>query len=349
MYPGDNGCSWHRCMLPARYCADALEPHGWELYAGEGLPVGHDVYVIHGLPTVLALSELAKIRRRGKVLVWSVDDDWVTIPDWNPAKPGENGMAVYDIMRRYADYVITSTPALEATFDERKDTVLRAPNLLDVSAFPRIPVEHDDNGKSYVNIQPKLPVRVVWSGGPTHTGDLDPLTEILDEFCAKYVLPGKDGIQKAVLIYFGAMPHPRLMRKYTNRGLFHQPIVPLMSYQAVLNSIDAHVYLAPLAHIPFNESKSNIRVLEGWGLCAAPIASAWGEYNCVVSGTDGRLASTPDEWWSGLTRLVNDAEYRIRLAVAGRMRLEREYDWNRAECRVPWLKVFERFTGVKLT
>lgn len=349
MYPGDNGCAWHRCLLPARYCAPALAEAGWDLLVGEGLPVGHDIYVLHGLPVAQALGEIGKIKRRGATFVWSVDDDWSTIPDWNPANPGDSGMAVYEIMRRFADYIIVSTPALARTFSDRADTVLMAPNLLDVSVFPRLPVEEDGNGKSYVNVQPKLPVRVVWAGGPTHTGDLDPVTEVLDEFCAKYVLPdGNGNHQRAVLIYFGAMPHPRLLRKYLNRGLFHQPMVPLASYQSVLNSIDAHVYLAPLAPIAFNESKSNLRVMEAWALCAAPVASAWGEYNCITSGSDGRLATTPDEWWSGLKRLVTDAEYRIRLAVNGRMRLERDYDWNKPECRAPWMKVFERLTGVKL-
>lgn len=348
LYPGDNGCSWHRCLTPARFCAPALEAQGWELLVGEGLPEGHDVYVLHGLPTVQALSEVGKIQRRGKTFVWSVDDDWASIPDWNPANPGVNGMAVYEILRKVADYIIVSTPALARTFADRADTVLVAPNLLDVKAFPPVPVEEDKDGKSYVNVQPKLPVRVVWAGGPTHVGDLEPVTEILDEFCDKYVLPRSDGVQRAVLIYYGAMAHPRLVRKYQNRGLYHQPMVPFASYQPVLNSIDAHVYLAPLAHIPFNESKSNLRVMESWALCAAPIVSAWGEYKCVQSGVDGRLASSPDEWYSGLVRLVTDAEYRIRLAVTGRMRVEEQYDWNRAECRRPWLDVYERLTGVRL-
>ena len=348
-YPGDGGCTWHRVMLPARYCSPVFEKHGWELVPGEGLPEGHDVYVMHGLPTPQAVYELLKLKRKGKWVVWSVDDDWSTIPTWNPAFPGEMGMATYDIMRSVADFIIVSTPALARTFSDRSDTVLTAPNLLDVSVFPKLPVKEAPGGSGeYVDVQPKVPVRVVWAGGPTHTGDLEPVVDVLDHFCDKFVLPTSPGGQRAVLIFMGAAPPPKLLRKYANRGLIHQPMVPFPAYQSVLNSIDAHVYLAPLAPIPFNESKSNLRVMEGWALVAAPVASDHGEYKCVDSGHDGRLVATPDEWSSALTRLVTDHEYRIKVAVTGRMRVEEQYDWNREECRAPWLSAFSRLTGVTL-
>lgn len=338
-----SACPLHRCLYPARFCGPEFEPHGWHFLNGEGIPPGHDVYGIHGLPTVEAIFELAKMKRRGARVLWSVDDDWLSIPAWNPASPGENGMAAYGIMCSLTDFVLTSTPALAATFAHLGDKVLCAPNLLDVARFPD-PDHRTEDGRRILTLSRKVryPVHVVWAGGPTHSGDVEVLSDVLDRLLCKYPR------DKLVVTFFGMMPPPRLVTRHLNNGLIHQPQVPLVAYQSVLNSIDPHVYLCPLAPIPFNESKSNIRVLESWASCAAPVATAWGEYNCVHNGHDGRLVHAPEEWESALTRMVNDHEYRRDCAGHGRVRVETEYDWNNPTCRAPWYRVFEKITGVKL-
>lgn len=338
-----SACTWHRCLLPARFCGPAFAPHGWELLAGEGFPGGHDVVMLHGLPTPQGVWELAKLKRAGSKIVWSVDDDWLSIPDWNPANPGPDGMAAYTLMRDMADHVLTSTPALRDTFADLGDRVLCAPNLLDVAKFPK-PAGREEDGVWHMTCadKVKLPVRVVWAGGPTHSGDLDVLTDVLDRLMSKF------GPDKVVVIYFGMMPHARLTTKYMNTSLFHQPSVPFPSYQSIVSSIDPHVYLCPLAPIPFNLSKSAIRVYEAWSLCAAPIATDHGEYGCIRNGYDGRLVQSADQWESAINRMVTDHEFRRDCAIYGRMRVETEYDWNNPVCRRPWETVFEKITGVTL-
>lgn len=344
-YVGDSACAYHRCLLPAQYCHDALDAHGWTFTLGDTVTAGHAVYVFNGLPTPLALAELAKQKNRGATVVWSVDDDWLTVPEWNPAHPGEAGMASYTLARGLADFVLTSTPALAATFAaEFGDRVLCAPNLIDLSRFPKPTIREDGNGNSYIDMteKVKVPVRVVWAGGPTHAGDLEVVTDVLDRLIAKV---GRDRVNVA---YFGTAPPSKLFVKYYLKGLWHQAMVPFPAYQMTLNSMDPHVYLAPLAPVPFNLSKSAIRVYEAWGLCAAPVATDHGEYACIRSGTDGRLVRTPDAWDSALHRMVTDHEFRAACGAAGRVRVEHEFDWNNAKCRAPWYRVFERLTGVTL-
>lgn len=345
-YPGDSGCTFHRMLLPAHFCAEEMAERGVTLLCGQGLPPGHDVYAMHGLPDPAAAYELVKIRRRGKTVVWSVDDDWLTLPDWNPVKPGEEGMATYEILARVAHHVVCSTEALAKTFRARTDrdpaTVHVAPNLLDLSRFPTPPSETDADGRRFITLTPKTPVRVAWVGSHTHARDVEELVEPLSAFCAKF-LPER----RAEVVFMGMAPPARLLTKWLHRGLYHQPTTHLAGYQSVLNSIEPHVYLAPLDRCDFNRSKSNLRVIEGWALCAAPVATDFGEYASIRNGVDGRLVSTADQWSSALNRLVADHETRVQMAANGRARVEARYNWASPECRRPWVETFSKICGVQ--
>lgn len=340
-YPMDAGCPYMRVLLPARHCADHFPE--WEFDIGPGFPGDHDVYFFHGLPAdanqFLDVIHVA----RTKKLVWGVDDDWLTIPEWNPAKPKDVQLALYHTLKHVAHHILCSTPALGQTFVEQGfgDKVLVAPNLLDLSRFPHPPMEFDTEGNTFLTIQPKLPVRVVWSGGPTHRGDVGVLEEPLEKLLGTY------GPDKVVVVFNGMTPPSKLLRKFLHKGLFHQPMSTFTNHQQILNSIDPHVYLAPLAKVPFNLSKSNLRIIEGWALCCPSVATDFGEYSCVHNGHDGRLVDTPEQWYSAIHRMVFDHEYRVQQAVNGRLRVQDEYDWNNDSCdaKKAWYaalsKVFE--------
>lgn len=331
-YQHDTACLYHRFLCPARYCADAMKRVGVDLVVGDGFPDGHDWYAIGGIPGTLdTIMQVARQKRRGAKILWSVDDDWKTIPDWNPAKLTPLGENIHHLMFELADAVLCSTPCLASTYNNFDGPVYVAPNLLEVDRFPRPP--------QTLEVQP--PVRVVWVGGVTHEGDTEFLAEPLD------MLLRKLGQDKVAVVFFGAQPPGGLVRDHLHRGLFYQQGVPFASYQQILNSIKPDIYLCPLADIEFNKSKSAIRVMEGWSLMACPVASPVGEYNLVKSGTDGRYANSDGEWVSVLSRLVTDHEYRLTMAVAGRVRVESEFDWQVASCRRPWLEAFSGIMGVE--
>lgn len=334
-YSVDSACPYHRLLLPARYCRDEMAARGVELVAGEGMPPGYDVYFFHGLANQDGVLAFQKLKNKGAKFVWSVDDDWLTIPDWNPAKPDEDGIASYHLLKGLADWVLTSTPHLARTFSDVGRKVLCAPNLMDVSAFPEVPYTTMPDGSRNYAFDVRLPVRVVWTGGVTHKKDVEVMTEAAD-----MVLDRLKG--KAVVVYQGMSPPAPLLTKYLHRGLFHQKSVPFASYQSILNSVQANVYLAPLAKVDFNLAKSNLRVMEGWCLMAPPVATPWGEYNCIQSGVDGRYADSPDEWYSAIHRLVTDHPYRLTMAAEGRKRVEESYSWAEPSCRVDWVNAFTR-------
>lgn len=334
-FPQDSACTFHRILQPGRYCSDTIKEFGWETHVGDGLPTGHDVYWLHGLPSMHAIVELVKLQRKGAKIVWGVDDDWLTIPDWNPAKPSEESMANYDIMKKMADWIVVSTPHLWDTFSDVADKVRWAPNLLNLGAFNTPPFESAQDGGRYYSLEVELPIRMVWSGGHTHKNDLlemeEPLVKIMEKFT-------KD---KVVLIYNGMPPPPSLLKKYLHNGLFHQPPVPFPQYSNVLNSIKCDIYLAPLAPIEFNLSKSNLRIIEGWALKTCPVASNWGEYGKTIKHEEnGVLVNSPEEWYDSLARLIEDHQYRLQMAINGRNLVEKEYDWNVPQARSQWISVF---------
>jgi glycosyltransferase involved in cell wall biosynthesis len=336
MLYSDGGCSWHRHLQPARFCGDYFRERGWDIQVGEGLGSDPDVFFWHGLPMndVTTTALLMAFQNKGK-FVWSVDDDWLSVPDWNPAKPSPPSLAMYHVLKEMADYILVSTPHLASTFSDVKEKVLITPNLIDVTAFPPMDTREDEKGTYPVMQPPKGPVRIVWSGGPTHKEDIGVLTEALDQLLSKY------GSERCVVVFNGMAPPPKLLTKYLARSLFHQPTVPFQVYQKTLNSIESHIYLAPMAAVPFNLSKSNLRVVEGWALRAPSVATDWGEYSCIRNGVDGRLVENdPEAWYSALVRLVLDHETRIQMALRGYARVVSEYNWKNPACRTPWIKAF---------
>lgn len=329
-YAVDGGCSFHRALQPARFCNDDLV--GTQLSVGQSLRDDVDWLVFHSLPGNSAtLHEVLRLKRKGVKLCWSLDDDLAAIPDWNPAKIGDDGMVVFDIMARAADAVIVSTNHLNnVVFSSNigEDVpVYTCPNLLDLSTFPESPFD----GASFADTTVQWPIRVVWAGSQTHKGDIATIEDALIR------LMDKHGSKVVSVVFAGSLPPPDLMRKHLHLGVITCPQVPFNQYRRFANTLDPQIWLAPLADIPFNLSKSHLRVMEGWALGSCVVASAVGEYNRIRNGFDGFLCTTSDQWFDTLDRLVLDHQSRIQVAADGRRRAIAECDWRRVENRKPWI------------
>lgn len=332
----DGACTLHRQIMPCRFLAPDFAPVGVELSVGSFTGDGEGWLSVNGLPRPEAVLDIARHKREGGKFLWSLDDDFLSIPDWNPAKPrDQHAMAVWEIAKSLSDAILVSTPALARTFSDCAQKVFVAPNMMDPAAFP--PWNPDAQTAEIT-----LPVKIGWAGGPTHREDVklvdDALCEILDRFPQTHVR----------VAWFGSMPPPNLTRLHLHRpdsGLLYHQTEAYPVYQAILNQMRPDVWLCPLSACDFNLSKSAIRVFEAWALQACPVATPWGEYNVIRPGIDGRHAATTAEWVSCLSRLVTDHEYRLDLARRGRYRLENEYNWQRWECRRGWHEALAGILG----
>lgn len=340
-YPTDSACVYHRLIEPARFCSPDWRKVGCDINVGEGIPDDHEWVGFTGLPTALGYQAIASVKTRGVKLLWSVDDDYLTIPQWSPAHRSETDLVWHAAMKQIADLILVSTPHLASLFADVADKVVCAPNLTDLSRFPAPPpVETDSAGRLTSSIEVRPPVRCVWSGSVTHKGDIDILGGVIDR-----VLQRIDA-RMIRFVFFGSTPPGSLLRDHLHRGVLYQQPVAFGDYRQAVNNLRPDVWLAPLADIPFNLSKSNLRVMEGWALNAAVVASPVGEYNVVRPGIDGRLCDDADAWVSALCRLATDHQHRIELAVEGRRRVERELNWSRRECRGAWDALFSRVFGI---
>lgn len=346
-YATDGGCSFHRALQPVRFCHKELAERDIILTTGNEIN-GQDWLVFHSLPANSnTLHEVLRLKRKGVKLCWSLDDDLAAIPDWNPAKIGEDGMVVFDIMARAADAVIVSTHQLnltvfESMFDNAKLKTLKAihtcPNLLDLSTFPESPYD----GASFADTTVKWPIRFVWAGSATHKGDVMVMEDALIRLLEKH------GPNLVAVIFAGSMPPSELLRRRLHHGCITAGSVPFNQYRKMANSLDPDVWLAPLADIPFNLSKSHLRIMEGWALGACVVASPVGEYNRVKSGDDGLLVvdNDPEMWFKALDRLVLDHQTRVQIAANGRSRARHECDWNVAANRKPWIDALQAIAGM---
>jgi len=325
-YSADSAQHYHRLLQPFRF----LQPE----FPGVRLLVGpdpghapHAAYIVHGIVDFFSYPQIAKWKRQGGLFVWSMDDDYLSVPDWNPAKPGDRELGSHRLLREIADLILVSTPALAHAFGALGcgDKVMVAPNLLDLDLYP--PAGHPPEDG---------PVRVAWAGSATHSKDMD----LVAAACSRVLRdlgPGKVNFH-----WLGeAGPPPDLLRDHLHKGVWWHEQVSFQRYWATIAQIRPHVWLAPMVDCPFSRAKSNIRVLDGWALSAAVIASPVGEYTAIHHGDTGLFAA--GDWVDEIRRVVTDRERRERIATRGRARLESQWSWQGDHSgKQAWRRVIRR-------
>ena len=335
-YTNDSACPYNRFLLPGRFCDRNFKDTDCRVDCGTDALMEGDKFDWIGFHSIISdQSIMALLKRRradGTKLLWSIDDDWTSIPDWNPAKPNPDTLARYDACRMIADTLMVSTDELaEVMRKEVGCPVYSAPNLIDLTEFPS-KFAHD--GESYIVPPARFPIKVAWSGSQTHRGDIEEMEPYLHRVMEHL---GPDEIS---LIFIGVMPPASLLKRYLHRGVVYQPQVSFAAYRQLMASIRPDVFLAPLAPVRFNESKSSLRVLESWAMNACPVASDFGPYRVVRHGIDGYKCDDEYGWFNALVEAVRDHSKRLNMALTGRLRLEAEFAWQSEKARQPWVEAF---------
>lgn len=141
--------------------------------------------------------------------------------------------------------------------------------------------------------------RIGWAGGSTHQGDLILLKEIIEQT--------RD---EADWIFFGMCPdeiRPLLTE-------FHD-LVPFAEYPKYFASLNLDIAVAPLAQTPFNQGKSNLRLLE-YGSLGIPVVCT--DIDPYQNSPACRVANTAKAWTAALRERIHDAEGREREGAAMR-------------------------------
>jgi glycosyltransferase involved in cell wall biosynthesis len=258
-------------------------------------------------------------RRRLTPVVYELDDDIWAIDVANPALSAYLNPQVGDAAERFivrSDLVTVSTVPLAEKVSRWNRNVLVIPNRIDraVLDLPR-PERRSDR------------VVVGWTCSTSHTTDLYSVAAEWRDF-----FQGRPDVELHIV---GVDYRPMLELPDVRFTPWRQD---LLEYY---RGIDFDIGLAPLAPLPFNDSKSAIKALEYAARGIPVVASAVGPYpEFVQDGVTGFLVRDLEEWGKRIGELVDDPAMRAEMGANARRVAEgwtvqdHWQDWERAYASV---------------
>jgi len=257
------------------------------------------------MPKVYETAQRIKTKNRpGKArtkLVYEIDDDLFSIPDWNPAKKELGNPQVQDYVKRFCnlvDAVFVTTEDLAEVYRQYNDNVFVLPNSVPFELFTPKP----DNSVKPV---------VLWQGSHTHKKDLALIEPAMQQL-------KKDG-DCFPKVFYAPM-----------KGIYQVPPVEFKGFHVVLSQTDATVGLAPLVPCKFNLSKSNLKFLEYTAQGIVTIASDFGPYQQTIThGVDGYLAKQRKDWYELVRYVLNNEQERKEVLKNATKLVEEKYDLNK--------------------
>lgn len=275
------------------------------------LKVEDDNGVLHEVDTIIMqrmmneglADHIKQARAIGQVIINDVDDwYWGLDPTnnaWKASHPTTNpkeNINHYKAILAASDLLTTSTPFLCNQVKQWNNNVAIFPNTVDTNAFTK----YDHAEKEYV--------RVGWVGSTAHrSGDLQTLRGVLHQ------LTTTQNTTTHVRYFHGG--HHETSPHFGNEVGVPKELVDtsaLCDPQDYPKLMSMDVGIAPLRQTPFNEAKSEIKLLEYSASGIPWVASATDTYmRLSKSWNAGRIAKRPHEWLRHLRELVGSRQLRI--------------------------------------
>jgi hypothetical protein len=256
-----------------------------ETMAGGGLRDFDVVHVFryHERETRRAIRAL---REAGVAIVWDNDDD---LSSPNKMRTQQIHSQLVEMLQ-LAHVVTTTSPVLAEQYrDWGAGEVQVVENYLpDYYAAVRQP-----RGDGFV---------IGWTAAAEHAYDLKHL-----------------GIRETLERLLAAHPELRVVSAGLQLGLPRDryTYTEVVQYQALAQYVGTFdVGIAPIADIPFNRAKSNVKVKEYAAMGVPWLASPIGPYAQLGEKQGGRLVAD-DRWYDELERLIGDGRARRKLAKRG--------------------------------
>lgn len=287
-HPADNmGCGEYRIISPMRALREAGKVQGWvdiHLYAGPELErINPDTIILQRQTEPKQIEAIARHKKFSKALrVFELDD----LLTGTPLKSVHRTHMPKDIassLRRalsLCDRFVVSTEPLKEAFRDYHADIRVVPNFLERSVWGGFWPLRNQSAKP----------RVGWAGGVGHTGDLEMITGVVRELA-----------DRVDWVFMGMCPDQ--MRPWVKE--FH-PGVPVEQYPAKLASLNLDLAIAPLEIIPFNEAKSNLRLLEygvlGYPVVCSDIYPYRGDFPVT------RVRNRDQEWVDAILHMISDRD-----------------------------------------
>ncbi len=250
--PADNmGCGEYRIYSPMRALNAAGKVQGWTDYhiytPAEMMRLDVDSIILQRQTEPKQIEAIARHKKFSRAMrVFELDDLLTHLP----AKSIHNETMPKDVAKllrtalSLCDRFVVSTEPLADAFKEYHSDIRVVPNFIEGARWDGLVPLRGQSDKP----------RVGWAGGIGHTGDLEIVADVIKALS-----------QEVDWVFMGMCPDS--IRHYVKE--FH-PGVPVDQYPAKLASLNLDLALAPLEIHPFNESKSNLRLLE-YGVLGYPV------------------------------------------------------------------------------
>jgi len=311
--------SWYRCDVPGA----ALSKLGYGIKILNNYNQNDlewcDVLVIERIYQIEVYNAVKWCNEHGRLTVFDIDDDYWNIHYTSPAfipwhENGGDKLAQLAKMIQVCQKVTTTTPALATILRKFNSNVCVISNNLPDESWPYTLRPKKENGTIVIG----------WAGSVTHFVDLQQIfhtfTQVLDTY-------PQTEIHLTVASPEWFQPHERLI---------FPEAVETADYRELLLTYD--IGIAPLADIKFNESKSDLKVLEYAAVGLPIIASKVITYNkAIVPGETGFLAKNSKNWLKYFKLLIEDAELRYQMGINARAWVEDRMISNNID---KWIKAY---------
>ena len=208
------------------------------------------------------------------------------------------------------DRLIVSTQPLADYYSRYCSDIVVVPNSLDEKMW----------GHHFNPQQERKKLRIGWAGAAQHQGDLAIVTDLLRHFA-----------DRVDWIFMGMCPDA--LRPMVKE--FHS-FVSYSNYPSKLATLDLDIAIAPLEDNPFNQCKSNLRLLEygamGWPVVCSNVFPFRTSNPPVLTCSD-----STDEWIEKLSQLVDSFPLRQKMGQQLNEWLKKNYmlknfaaTWNHA-------------------
>jgi glycosyltransferase involved in cell wall biosynthesis len=320
-----DACCWYRMFQPSLH---------WErsrfVFHPVKTPVADvadaDIVVVQRQCTEGNMQAMQQMKNMGLKIIYDLDDDLWSIPATSPAKQQFDPiMHGFGRCIRLCDALTVSTEplrtAVHTALPETKDKkIFVVPNAVDFDYLHIAPLP-----------KPAGRVTVGWGGSNTHQGDVEIAWSVLPKLL--------DELSQLYIEFVGMAPPERL---HGHPRVRERAFCPVGEYISRFPTWGWDIMIAPLADIRFNNSKSNIRVLEAAAVGAVCLMSDVGSFArfCTLnSDLNWLLCRTPQHWYEKLRELIVNAQ--LRGVMATRIRRTALEHFEQKQVMSYWKAAFE--------
>lgn len=295
------GCGQYRILGPMGALVSAGRVQGWsEINLFKPLEVerlGLDAVVFQRQTTDEQIALLEQHRRHNRALkVFELDDLLIRLPGRSVHRH-EMPKDIEARLRRavaLCDRFVVSTEPLKQAYRGYNDDIRVVPNTLERWRWGELRPLRRQSAKP----------RVGWVGGISHSGDLEMIVDVVRELA-----------DEVDWVFMGMCPES--LRRYVRE--YHDGL-PFGYYPAKVASLNLDLAIAPLEINPFNEAKSNLRLLE-YGILGYPvICSDIYPYQGDLPVT--RIRNRANDWVKAIREHVADLDECARRGDALRRAVE---------------------------